>query len=237
MNFDDDDAAEFPESFTTISFKFKTIRIVENVFTSFVNTLRAEIFVDPDSSQRDISMSLEKIHFWFDHIVSNAIMFNRDNEFALNVMFDSDGNTRMGNIPLVMPDDPDDDLLAAMFHSKLNALGNGIVNFGTIELSSDTRENLQITFTGYGELLFPSMEDWVGERAYYSKPWWARNDGSTLDVIPDEDADLTKPPAIGIDISFIEERYRAVEQTNPIVIRPAFKPEVINGGKDDTPKN
>lgn len=237
MNFDDDDDAEFPESFTSISFKFKTIRIVNNVITSFVNTLRAEVYIDPEASQRDISMSLEKIHFWFDYIVSNSVMFCRENEFALDIMFDDEGNTRMGNVPIVLPDEPDDDLLTAVLHCKLNALGNGIVNFGTLELTSDTRENLQITFTGYGEMLLPPMEEWIGDRGYHAQPWWARNDGSTLDVIPPEDADLTKPPVIGVDLNFIEERYKASEVATPIVLRPAFKPEVITGGKDDTPKS
>jgi hypothetical protein len=237
MNFDDDNDADFPESFTSISFKFKTIRIVDNVITSFVNTLRSEVYIDQDASSLDITMSLEKIHFWFDYIVSNSIMFCRENEFALNIMFDAEGNSKSGNIPMVLPDDPDDDIVTAMLHCKLNALGKGIVNFGTMELTSDTRENLMITFTGYGEMLLPVMEEWIGKRSYHEQPWWARSDGSTLDVIPAEDADLTKPPVIGIDLGFIEERYKSPAATAPIVLRPSFKPEVINGGKDDTPKS
>jgi hypothetical protein len=236
MNFDDDDA-DFPECITSISFKFKTIRIVDTVITSFVNTLRSEVYIDPEASPRDISMSLEKIHFWFDYIVSNSIMFCRENEFALSIMFDAEGNTRSGNIPIVLPDDPDDDLLAAILHCKLNALGNGIVNFGKIELTSDTRENLMVIFTGYGEMLLPVMEEWIGERYFHDVPWWARNDGSTLDVIPPEDADLTQPPVVGVDLSFIEDRYKTPATSAPIVLRPTFKPEVINGGKDDKPKS
>lgn len=237
MNFDDDDDSDFPESITSICFKFKTIRIVDNVITSFVNTVRSEVYIDPESPPRDISMTLEKIHFWFDYIVSNSIMFNRENEYALQIMFDSKGNTRAGNIPIVLPDEPDDDLLAALLHCKLNALGNGIVNFGKIDLTSDTRENLMVTFIGYGEMLLPTMEEWVGDRYFHNVPWWGRNDGSTLDVIPGAEADLTKPPIVGVDLSFIEDRYKNQTTSTPIILRPAFKPEVINGGKDDKPKS
>ena len=237
MNFDDDDDAGFPESFSTISFKFKTIRIVDNVVTAFVNTVRCDVYIDEDADDQDITIALEKIHFWFDHIVSNGIMFNRENAFALNVMFDEHGIARSGNIPIVLPDDPTDDHLAAIMHCKLNALGGGVVNFGTIEIHSDTKENLIVTFTGYGEVVLPSMEEWIGERYFHDVPWWSRGDGSTLDVIPLDDSDLTTPPVTGVDMSFIEERFRRSGSDAAIIIRPEFKPEIISGGKDDKPKD
>lgn len=236
MHFDDDDE-DFTESFSSISFKFKTVRIVNNVITSFVNTVRAEVYIDEEAHDQDVSIALEKIHFWFDHIVSNGVMFYRENAFALNVMFDENGVAQSGNIPIVLPDDPTDDHLAAIMHSKLNALGNGVVNFGTIEIHSDTRENLIVTFTGYGEVALPGMDEWIGDRSFHDVPWWGRCDGSTLDAIPQEDSDLKKPPVTGIDMTFIEERFRRTGSPAAIIIRPEFKPEIISGGKDDKPKN
>lgn len=236
MNFDDDDA-DFPESFSSISFKFKTIRIVDNVVTAFVNKVRSEVYIDEDADDQDVTIALEKIHFWFDHIVSNGIMFDRENPFALNVMFDENGAPRSGNIPIVLPMDPTDDHLAAIMHSKLNALGGGVVNFGTIEIHSDTRENLIVTFTGYGEVALPTMEEWIGERAFHEVPWWCRGDGSTLDAIPQDDSDLENPPVTGVDMTFIEERFRRSGNDAAIIIRPEFKPEIISGGKDDKPKD
>lgn len=237
MSFDDDDDIEFPESFSSISFKFKTIRIVDNVITAFHNEIRSEVYIDEDADDRDISMALEKIHFWFDYIVSNGVMFARDNDFALSVMFDPEGMARSGNIPIVCPDDPTDDHIIAIMHAKLNALGNGVINFGGLEIHSDTRENLIVTFTGYGELILPDMEEWIGERHFHSVPWWCRGDGSTLDVVPLEESDLTKPPTTGVDMSFIEDRFRRSDSDAAIIIRPEFKPEIIRGGKDDKPKD
>lgn len=232
-----DDDFDFPESFSSISFKFKTIRIVDNIFTAFVNTLRSEVYINEEATDQEINIALEKIHFWFDQIVSNSIIFNRDNAFAMALMFDESGHVRTANIPMVLPDEPNDDFLAAMLHCKLNALGDGIINFGTIELTSDTRENLLVIFTGFGEMMLPNMEEWVGERAYHKLPWWCRNDGSTLDVIPSEDSDLLDPPEVGVDLGFIADRYRRKNSEVAMVIRPSFKPEVIPGGLDDKPKN
>jgi len=223
-------------TFTWLNFKFKTIRIVENVFTAHTTSLKVEVLMDTTTSERDINIVIEKIHFWFDHIVSNSILFNRDNEFALQVLFDEDGASKTDNFAMVFPEEPTDDVLARAMHSKLNAFGGDKVGFGMIELQSDTRELLTCSYTGYGEYELPPIEEWVGDRSYHSKPWWARDDGDTLDVIPDPDADLTQVPCLGIDMSFIEQRYRRSGDDTAIIIKPAFKPEVISGGKDE-PKN
>lgn len=223
-------------TFTWVNFKFKTIRIVDNIITAHVNTIKAEVVVDEEADEKDINVTLEKIHFFFDQIVSNSIMFRRENEFALSVMFDENGVPRTENFPMLFPEEPSDDNLARVLHSKMNAFGCDKVGFGMVEITSDTREMLTCTFTGYGEWELPAMVDWVGERAFHDKPWWARNDGSTLDVIPGPEADLENAPKFGIDISFIEERYKRSGDDTAIIVRPQFKPEVISGGKDDNDK-
>jgi hypothetical protein len=120
----------------------------------------------------------------------------------------------------------------------MNAFGNDKVAFGLIEITSDTREMLTCTFTGLGEEELPDMEEWIGDRSYFDKPWWCRDDGSTLDVIPAPDADLTNPPKLCFDMSFISDRYKRSGDDTAIIVRPQFKPEVISGGKNDNePKN
>lgn len=237
----EDDEFEDVTTYTWVNFKFKTIRIVDNIFTSHVNTLKAEIVMDEGATEKEINLALEKIHFWFDQILSNSILFDRDNEYAMTVFFDENGVPRTANVPVILPCEPTDDNVVRILHSKLNAFGNEKVVFGMMEITSDTREQLTCTFTGDGAFELPAMEDWVGERAYHEYPWWARNDGSTFDVIPGEDADLTKPPPkIGVDLSFIEERYKRSGDDTAIILRPQFKPEVISGGKNDNndkPKN
>lgn len=233
--FDDDDF--FSDSFTWMTFKFKTVRIVDNIITAHVNTLKAEVMINESTTEQELNVALEKIHFWFDNIVSTAIMFCRDNEFALDMMIDDDGKQRTGNFPMVFPDDPTDDHIAMVFQSKMNALGGNSVMFGLIEVTSDSRENLTCAFAGHGEMYLPTMLEWAGPRTYHDKPWWSRNDGSTLDMIPTEHADLANPPHIGYDMSFIEKQFLKEGTEAAIIIRPEFKPRVISGGLDDNNDN
>lgn len=233
--FDDDDF--FSDSFTWMTFKFKTVRIVDNIITAHVNTLKAEVMINESTTEQELNVALEKIHFWFDNIVSTAIMFCRDNEFAIDMMFDDDGKQRTGNFPMVLPDDPTDDHIAMVFQSKMNALGGNSVMFGLIEVTSDSRENLTCAFAGHGEMYLPTMLEWVGARTYHDKPWWSRNDGSTLDMIPTDTADLSNPPHIGYDMSFIEKQFLKEGTEAAIIIRPEFKPRVISGGLDDNNDN
>jgi hypothetical protein len=235
----EDEEMEESTTFTWVNFKFKTIRIVDNVFTSHVNTIKAEVVMEEDATEKDINVTLDKIHFWFDQVLSNSILFNRENIYALSIMFDENGAAFTENFPMIFPDEPSDDNLVRVLHSKMNAFGAGKVVFGMLELTSDTREMLTCTFTGYGEWELPDMAEWVGERAYHDKPWWARDDGSTLDAIPTEDADLTKVPTLGVDMNFIDARYKRSGDDTAIIVRPQFKPEVISGGKgtDDKPKD
>lgn len=229
-DFDDDD---MPDAFSWMSFKFKTLRVIDNVLAAQMNTLKAEVHVKESCQEQDLSIALEKIHFFFDHIVSSAIMFSRDNEFALDMMFDDTGRQRTGNFPMILPEDPTEDFLALVFQSKLNALGGGKVWFSFVELSADTRENLTCGFAGHAHMYLPEMSQWVGPRAYHEAPWWERNDGSTFDIIPGEDADLTKPPQFGYDISFIEKQFLKSNAEQAIIVRPEFKPRIISGGLDN----
>lgn len=226
------DEEDIIESYTWVTFKFKTIRVLDNIITAHNNVLKVEIGIEADTTETDVNIVLEKIHFWFETIVSNSVIFSRDNEFALGMMFDENGNARTQNIPMIVPGEPTDDFLVMIFQAKLAAFGAGVMGFGTVEMTSDTRENLTTVFVGEGEEYLPSMEEWIGEHSYFEYPWWARDDGTTLDVIPPEDADLADPPFIGIDMSFIEARYKKNEQEGPMIIKPEFRPTVISGGKD-----
>lgn len=232
---DDEELDLFGEYNTQVTFKFRSIRIIDHIMVSNASTVKVEMFLSDEVTEEDVSSCLEKIHFWFDNIMSNSVLFCRDNAAALDLLFDDRGVSRMRNFPMEMPEEPSDDFLIIILHSKMNALAGDQITFGVIELQSDTRELLTYTFTGYGELCLPEMSEWVGDRAYHQVPWWARNDGSTLDIIPDDNDDLKDIKFVGVDLSFIDARFR--KNTNPIIIRPdKFKPRVIDGGKNDDPK-
>jgi hypothetical protein len=130
---------------------------------------------------------------------------------------------------VMLPSDPSDDIVAKVIHSKLNALGGKYLEFGIIELTSDDKSGLSYLFTGNGEHAFPDMDHWVGTHAYYDKPWWARDDSSTIDLIPAEDEDTSNRQYEPSDLEFIRESIMRQYGNPATVVRPNFKPVVIDG--------
>lgn len=224
---------KFQDSFSWMTFKFKSVRVIEDIINPGFYSLKTEVAIKPGCDEQDLSIALEKIHFWFDHIMNSAIMFSQDNAYAARIVLDDEGRMIGGNYPMVFPEEPTEDLMAIVFLSKLNALGGGKIMFMSVELSSDTRENLTCGFAGDPEDYLPTMDEWIGERKYHSVPWWGRNDGSTFDMNPAPDADLTSNPCFGFDMSMIEKQILKEQSDAAIIIRPEFKPRVIHGGNHD----
>src|SRR5574343_1217480 len=132
------------------------------------------------------------------------------------MFFNERGTNRSDNMIMLTPDDPTDEHLAAIFQSKLNALSGGNMMFGLVEIVSDNTVGLSFTFVCDGETCLPTVEEWIGERYYFEKPWWSRNDASTLDIPPMPDADLTNIPQWAYSLDFLHEN--TTKET--VIIRP-----------------
>lgn len=212
--------------FITLNLETKIIRIVENTLIPSRLNIRADVSPREDITDVQLTHSMQKIKFWYEHIVSKSLAFDIGNDAAIGMIFDETGKNRSTNMIMFTPGDPTDELLAALFQSKMSALSNGMINFGLCEVKSDNHLGLAFTFVGEGTKVLPPMKEWIGERSYFEKPWWERNDSSTLDVIPGMDADLTKPPAWAYSLDNIGQ-----PPASPVVVRPSFNPTVIPGGK------
>jgi hypothetical protein len=103
--------------------------------------------------------------------------------------------------------------------------------FGPVEVKSDNQLGLQFTFVGDSSAVLPNNLEWVGPRSFFDKPWWDRDDGSTLDVLPAEDADLTVKPVWAFSLDFLSFPKKMNATTNGKIVRPEFRPKVIDGGK------
>lgn len=225
---DDDD---FDENYTILNFKLKTVRIIEQTIAPVTLKIRAEMGVLDDTSGDQISLLLQRIHFWLDHVASYGIWYYVNNAYANHVIYDTDGSLICDNIPIMMPTEPSEDNIARVLHAKFTAFGDGFADFGLIEVESDSREKMTYGFTGIGEEELPPMAVWVGTTAFYDTPWWSRNSGDTIDVTPKDGDDLSKPPTVGLDMSFLNKVMK--EDEGPKIIQHAFTPQVIKGGKDD----
>lgn len=230
---------EYPEFVVKLALEFKAIKVVGSKLVPTTWKMNAEVLYEEDDSGEDeegdleIKIGIAKIKYWLDNFVNNCVMFDVGNEWAMRALFDEDDACDIDNNIMMLPYTPQDDLIAELFHSKMNALGGQKLKFGIIELSSDDVLGLSYMFTGEGEMNLPEITEWVGERSYYDKPWWARDDASTADIIPGEDDDLSDNPFESLNLDFIRQSFKRQAGVDAVVIRPNFKPTVLDGGKSD----
>lgn len=223
------------EVFTTMNFDVKLTRVIDNILVPSTIKFSADFEPHEDMTENDIDITFAKIRYWLDNIVSRCLVFSHDNDHALAMFINENGHPRTGNVVMLTPDEPDDQHLAALFQAKLTALSDGNVEFGPMEVKSDNIMGLTFTFVGDPDLILPTMEQWVGPRSYFDRPWWNRNDGSTLDAIPADDADLDVKPGWAFTFEFLDrpKHAPAPKDEKTVVVRPQFRPTIIDGGKDE----
>jgi len=230
MDIEDDDF--FPEIYNHFIFSTKLVRVMENVIIPSNIKLKMEFIPMDDADSENIDRAFTKIRYWLDNVVNNAVLFSYENEAALDMFIDEEGrNPRVANMLMLTPDEPNDQLMAAIFQAKLQALAGTCLAFGPVEIQSDNQIGLSFTFVGDSSAVLPTMDDWIGERSYFDKPWWDRDDGSTLDVMPPEGADLSDKPTWAFSFDFLDKPKVALGSSGKIV-RPEFRPTIIDGGKD-----
>lgn len=223
------------EVFTTMNFEVKLTRVIDNILIP--SHLKFSVDFEPldDTTEDDIEKTFAKIRYWLDNVVARCLVFSQDNDDALAMFIDEHGHSRTGNVVMLTPDEPDDQHLCALFQAKLTALSNHGIEFGPIEVLSDNTMGLAFTFVGDPNDILPGIKEWVGERSYFTDPWWNRNDGSTMDAVPAEGADLSVKPRWAFTFEFLDrprhETAPATEKT--VVMRPEFRPLVIDGGKEE----
>ena len=227
-----DEEDEFgAEVFTHFVFNVKFTRVIENIIVPANVRFKMEFIPLDSSSSEDIDKAFTKMKWWIDNIFAKSIAFCHDNTAALNMFIDeANGACKVGNVLVLTPEEPDDQHLAAIMQAKLQALCNDTMAFGPVEVRSDNQLGLQFSFVGDSKTVLPSMAEWVGERSYFDRPWWDRDDGSTLDVMPTPDADLNEKPSWAFNFDFLDKPKINPSATSRIV-RPEFRPTVIDGGK------
>lgn len=236
------DEFDIPEFIVKLNLNFKAIRVVGNKMIPTTWSINTEVIYeeveDDETGDKSLDLDLEirttisKIKYWVENVLEGSILFCADNPWAYHAFFDEAGKCSMENTIVMLPSEPSDDLVAEVLHSKMNALGNPHVEFGVVELTSDDKTGFSYLFVGNGEMNLPTMDEWVGDHAYFDKPWWARNDGSTIDTIPPEGADVNEKPSYAFSLDFIRQQYRKQFADEAVVIRPNFTPRVIDGGKE-----
>ena len=239
---DDDEIYDDEDDTLFVSFKtsLRAIRVIDRELQPVKMNLRMD-FVDQEPSDPEDTLAvfrsqvaMAKIRYWLTECVEDSVMFSRENDWALNAFLTIDeDNPGVSNRVMILPDEPGEDILLQIFQSKLQSLAGTSMRLGVMELDIEDGHGFHFTYTGEGESDLPTNEEWVGERAFFSKPWWARPDASMMDQMATEETDIETPPAYAYSLDFIADSLRPSDAPSAHVIRLDFRPRVIAGGKTD----
>ena len=222
--------------FISIRHEFQATRVIGQRLSPTKIKLKVDIStLDDDTEEYSSKMevALAKIEFWVRKIADKCVIIDADNEWAM-AAFMADNQPHTDNNVLLAPEDATDALLCEILFCKFKALAQGAFEFHAIEIESSDARGMSFLFVGPEPGIdFPSDADWLGERNYFSRPWWHRDDASSIDISPNEEDNLETPPRWAYSLSFIADQISSGGNSVPsnVVVRAEFRPKIIDGGK------
>jgi hypothetical protein len=223
--------------FISLRHEFKATRVIGQRLSPTNIKVKCDIStldVDTDDYAVRMEIALAKMAYFFEKVVDNSVIINGENEWAAMAFLGDNGPETSNNV-MLCPEEPTDALLCELLLVKLKAITQGAFDFHSIEVESTDARGMSFLFVGGtpGES-FPTAEEWLTERNWFSKAWWNRADASTLDQIPSDEDDLNTPPQWAYSLGFIaEQMVEPNSKPDTVVVRPEFRPKVIEGGKVD----
>lgn len=232
-----DEHDDFPPNhlFISLRYEFEATRVIDQRLSPTKIKIKTDIStLDQDTDDYAVRMevALAKLNYWMEKIANKSVIFYADNQWALDC-FMGQGGPATDNTIMLCPEDPTDAVLAELILCKLIALADGAFQFHAIDIESSDGRGMGFTFVGRPGESFPEATDWLTDHNYFSKAWWNRGDASSLDVVPEDGDDLNEPPAWAYSLGFFADQMAAeVDVRENVVVRPEFRPRVIEGGKE-----
>lgn len=238
--YDDDDEDNLFVSFKT---SVRVIRVIDKELIPTKIRLRVDFAneegPDPDDQFSILSSQagMARIRYWLSNRFEDSLLISSENDWALEALSET------ANRHTTLPGEPTEDVLVMVLQSKLQALGGKHVMIGNLDLEIQDGHGLAFTYVGDGELELPTQEEWMADLAFFDKPWWARCDGWTSDpmdpkklppMLLEDGTDLidrTEPDADSLD--FIAAEIFNNSSHTAEILRPQFKPQIIQGSKED----
>ena len=232
----DDDFSDLPNQLlVTLRQEFNAVRILNSRLNPVNFEIKIDLFNRDDESddyQNRMEIAIAKIEYWF-KVINRSIIFSIENEWAATRFLTEYDYSSENNI-ILCPDMPLDSVLCELFLCKIKALVGDVFLISTIEIKASDARGLTFLFMGSDPGSdFPNATDWLGEHNYFNKPWWNRDDASSLDLYVDETIDLTQIPLWAHSMSHVVDSIRNPTANVSKIVRAEFRPTVIKGGKED----
>ncbi len=180
-------------SYMTLEYEFTGIRLQEGHLTPVDWKLTVNLIASmkKGKSKADAEYKAgvlyQKLYFWLETNLPGILFVDVNNEDDLYIA------NLSSNITMYCPDNPSDDMIVQLLHSKLSALSGQELTVGEIHLKgSDT--SLQYTFDcPDGDYTMPTTtaEYYTEGSARDEFPWWTRNDGFCFEFVRPGDTEIT----------------------------------------------
>ncbi len=177
----------------------------------------------------NIDEHFAKIKYFIDHRFDHSLVISNDDDYAKALFY----NQAPANNMVISPFDPDDHVITLLLQSKFEAISNDELVFLSSDVSTNSIRGLSHHIDLLPDSLLPTTKEWFPTPNYFEKPWWKRNDISTVDSMVGEDEDLTDLPDWAKNISFKAEENASYKEIIKKPAKQAFNPTIIKGGKDD----
>jgi len=206
---------------------FRIIRLIDDHLMASDCQLDITIDIPADSPKRDAANRIKAMKLWLGSFVDGSVAIGAGTEMDTTTI------EKISNNVLICPDDPHDYLLLMLIHAKLTAIGGGLVIVTRTALASDTGDGFSNAISGINHDWLPSMDEWMGPKAFHDVPWWNRSDSSTMDMRPEPGDDPSNVPDLGSDLIAMVDKQAERPSSGPEkvepaeIIKPTFKPKVI----------
>lgn len=217
-------------SFVRIFHKFSAIRVVEDELIPVNIDLTVTMMSYEDTDDRDaVTAAYRRVNLWLEANLIDVIIVDTQNEFGMTIA------SHVGNVVLMCPDAPSDDILAQVIHHKLSVISNNSLYVGQLGLhSSDSQSEYVFENAGTtGYLLPKTVGEYISVPSLYDVPWWARDDGFCFELlkpesqshIPDDEyfGDVTDP------LEQVEEElaYLSGSESQSVIKVEKWTPKVV----------
>lgn len=206
-----------PHSWST---EVSCIVYVDNMLLQ--NRYNIEVGFDTSSSNPILhDIAFEKIEMFFDVLMNNSIIINKD-DFKEKT-FDFENNY------FEVYEMLNDQSIASVAFTKLTSLVGDDLIISYVKLSSILGKGIRYTIDNNSpelSVLLPNKEDWWESEDIKSQPWWMRPDTATYDKV------LTGDKIYIGEFDWNEHFGEDIEKAKDLDVKKT-KFEIIRGGKDE----
>jgi len=190
------------KSFMTLNYEFSGTRVMEKYLISAEWTLKVNLVAVDFGSKKTVkemqaasSIAYQKIHFWLESCLPDIIMVSTQNPVGMDIV------SKVDNIMMHCPDEPTDDLIVRMIHSKLSTIASDSILIKEVFLeSNDNPASYTFSLTDVGYDLPAKVSDFTDLSSLHETPWWERYDGFSFEFLSPPNSDIP-PEEIFKDVS------------------------------------